>query len=157
MFPLSQRLLRALDHSSNAFALAQVAPQNRLPLDTRATLSGRCERYAAVRGEVPCCSAAPVSASCKRASCAAQLGDGSIMWSARTSCLGTKVQEEEVSPRTNSVCVVSFKRAIFAKRVPATGCSSSTTDRDLENVFVERKVNAWICAPTHHRQCSCTR
>ena len=25
-------------------------------------------------------------------------------------------------------------------------CAQSTTDRDLERVFIERKVNAWICA-----------
>ena len=25
-------------------------------------------------------------------------------------------------------------------------CAQSTTDRDLENVFVERKVNAWTRA-----------
>ena len=30
--------------------------------------------------------------------------------------------------------------------------AQSTTDRDLET----KKVNAWICAPTHHRPCSCT-
>ena len=26
-------------------------------------------------------------------------------------------------------------------------CICQATDRDLESVFVKRKVNAWICAP----------
>ena len=36
-------------------------------------------------------------------------------------------------------------------------CACQTTDRDFESVFVKTKVNAWICAPTHHRTRSCTR
>ena len=27
-------------------------------------------------------------------------------------------------------------------------CAPQATDRDLESVFVKRKVNAWICVPS---------
>ena len=44
------------------------------------------------------------------------------------------------------------------KKVNARICAQSTTDRELESVFVRRKVNAWICEPTvilreFQRQC----
>ena len=33
-----------------------------------------------------------------------------------------------------------------SRKVNAWICAQSTTDRDLERVFIKRKVNAWICA-----------
>ena len=47
----------------------------------------------------------------------------------RTSRLGTKVQEEELSPLTLSVCMVCRERANFAKWDPATGYGFSAAHR----------------------------
>ena len=46
-----------------------------------------------------------------------------------TTLLGTNVQEQEVSPRTNSVCLPIRDRAHFSLRVPTTGCDSSAAQR----------------------------